>query len=195
MRFAVIIVDMLRDSFEGPSDHPRIKLFQAIIPKIQCLLDEARKLGGLIVFANDSYFEGDFLFKGKMPPHAVRGSKGAEVIDELKVLPEDIVLPKRRFSAFFKTDLDLTLRTLGIDTIAVAGLTTEICVLATAMDGLCNDFYSVLLSDCSATRSHDIHEAIIAAYARFPTYPTLRVRTAEEFLLEVKEDRILEIKQ
>ena len=77
----------------------------------------------------------------------------------------------------------------------MAGLSTEICVLATALDGLCNDFYSVILSDCSASRSQDIHEAIIAAYARFPTYPTLRVRTAEEFLLEAKEERILDIKQ
>ncbi len=117
------------------------------------------------------------------------------MINELNIHPEDIVLPKRRFSAFFKTDLDITLRTLGIDTIAVAGLTTEICVLATALDGLCNDFYSVILSDCSATRSRDIHETIISAYARFPAYPTLRVRTAEEFLLEAKENRILEIKQ
>ena len=119
MKFAVIIVDMLRDSFEGPSDHPRIRLFRAIIPTITFLLDKARKLGGIVVFANDSYFEKDFLFRGKMPPHALRGSKGAEVIDEISIQPEDIVLPKRRFSAFFRTDLDITLRTLGIDTIAV----------------------------------------------------------------------------
>lgn len=122
---------MLRDSFEGPPEHPRIQMFRAIVPTIQFFLAEVRKLGGLIVFANDSYFKGDFLFRGKMPPHAVRGSAGAEVIDELKISPEDIILPKRRFSAFFKTDLDITLRTLEIDTIAVAGLTTEICVLAT----------------------------------------------------------------
>ena len=87
MKFAVIIVDMHKDSFEGPPDHPRIQMFRAIIPKIQFFLNEARKLEGLIVFANDSYFKEDFLFKGKMPPHAVRGSKGAEVIDELKINP------------------------------------------------------------------------------------------------------------
>ena len=194
MKFAVIVVDMLKDSFEGPPNHPIIKEFQSIIPKIKFLLEEARKLEGLIVFACDSYFKEDFLFRGKMPPHAVRGTQGAEVIDDLEVKSGDIVLPKRRFSAFFKTDLDMTFRTLGIDTIAVAGLTTEICVLATALDGLCNDFYSVIISDCSTTRTRNVHEAIISTYSRFPTYPTFRVRTAEEFLIEVRENRILEVK-
>ena len=195
MKFAVIVVDMLRDNFKGPADHPVIKGFRSIIPKISFLLQEARRLNGLIVFACDSYFANDFLFTGKMPPHAVRGPPGAEVIDELEVRPEDIMVPKRRFSAFFKTDLDITLRTLGVDTIAVAGLTTEVCVLATAIDGLCHDFYSVILSDCSICRSRETHEAIIAAYSQFPTYPTLRVRTADEFLVEAREGRILGAEQ
>jgi nicotinamidase-related amidase len=87
----------------------------------------------------------------------------------------------------------MTLRTFGVDTIAVAGLTTEICVLATAIDGLCNDFYTVIISDCSATRSSELHKTILSIYSHFPTYPTLRVRTAEEFLIEARENRILEI--
>ncbi|MBN2467574.1 MAG: cysteine hydrolase [Deltaproteobacteria bacterium] len=192
MKFAVIVVDMLEDNFKGPVDHPVIKQFRSIIPNVRLLLKEARKLDGLVVFACDSYFREDFLFKGNMPPHALRGTPGADIIDDLTVCPGDIVLPKRRLSAFFKTDLDITLRTLGINTIAVAGLTTEACVLATAVDGLCNDFYSVILSDCSASRSHEIHEAIISIYSRFPTYPTLRVRTADAFFVEVKEGGIRE---
>lgn len=192
MKFAVIVVDMLKDAFKGPADHPIIKGFKAIIPKMQFLLEEARKLNGLIVFACDSYFKEDFLFsQGKMHAHALRGTEGAEIIEELEVHPGDIVLPKRRFSAFFKTDLDITLRNFGIDTIAVTGLATEVCVLATAIDGLCNDFYSVIISDCCATRRQEDHEAIISIFSHFPTYPTFRVRTAEEFLTEAREHRIL----
>ena len=113
------------------------------------------------------------------------------MIDELPVLESDIVLPKRRFSAFFKTDLDMTLRTLRIDTIAVTGLTTEVCVLSTVLDGLANDFNSVLISDCCASRSRETHDAVVAAFSRFPTYPTLRVRTAEEFLAEAGGEAVL----
>jgi len=50
------------------------------------------------------------------------------LIDEFEAHSEDIILPKRRFSAFFKTDLDITLRTLEVDTIALAGINTDACV-------------------------------------------------------------------
>jgi nicotinamidase/pyrazinamidase len=194
MKFAIIVVDMLKDSFNGPSDHPVIQVFRTIIPRIQLLVNEARKLNGLVVFACDSFYKEDFFIsKGKMQAHALWGTEGADIIPELEVKPGDIVLPKRRFSAFFKTDLDITLRNNEIDTIAVTGLTTEVCVLATAMDGLCNDFYSVIISDCCATRCPEDHEATIAAFSHFPTYPTLRVRTTEQFLQEAREGKILEI--
>jgi len=191
MKFAVIVVDMLKDTYDGLPEHRFIGEFRPIIPGICNLVEEARKLGGLIVYANDSYLTEDFLFRGKMKHTAIRGTRGAEVIDELPIMEGDVVLPKRRFSAFFKTDLDMTLRTLGIETIAVTGLTTEVCVLSTLLDGLANDFNSVLISDCCASRSRDTHNAIITAFSRFPTYPTLRVRTAEEFLAEAKNNVIL----
>jgi nicotinamidase/pyrazinamidase len=191
MKFAVIVVDMLKDTYDGPPKYRFMKEFRAIIPIIQNLVTEARKLGGLIVYANDSFLADDFLFRGKMARHAIRGTRGAEVIDELPIIVGDVVLPKRRFSAFFKTDLDMTLRTLGIDTIAVTGLTTEVCVLSTVLDGLANDFNSVLISDCCASRSHEAHNAVVTAFSRFPTYPTLRVRTVEEFLAEARDGVIL----
>jgi len=191
MKFVVIVVDMLKDTYNVVPEHRFMKEFRTIIPRILHLVEEARKLGGLIVYANDSYLPEDFLFRGKMKPSAIRGTRGAEVIDELPILDGDVVLPKRRFSAFFKTDLDMTLRTLGIDTIAVTGLTTEVCVLSTLMDGLANDFNSVLISDCCASRSRDTHNAIVAGFSRFPTYPILRVRTAEEFLAEARDNSIL----
>ncbi len=76
MDFAVIVVDMHKDAFKGPADHPVIDGFRSIIPRTQKLINEARKLGGLIVYTLDSYLENDFLFTGKMKAHAVRGSTG-----------------------------------------------------------------------------------------------------------------------
>jgi len=193
MKCAVIVVDMHKDAFKGPPDHPIIQGFRSIVAPIQQLIEQSRALGGLIVYTLDSYLEEDFLFSGKMKPHAVRGTEGEKLIEDFVVEPGDMVLPKRRFSAFFKTDLDVTLRTLQIDTIAVCGLVSEVCVLATALDGLCNDFATVMLSDCCTTRYPEDHEAIMAIYRHFPTYPTLRVRTAEEFLTEARENRILDV--
>jgi nicotinamidase-related amidase len=81
--------------------------------------------------------------------------------------------------------LDITLRKYGKDTIiAVIGLVTEVCALATVLVAFSTDFYSVIISDCCATRRCEDHEAIISIFSCFPAYPTLRVRTTEEFLLE-----------
>jgi nicotinamidase/pyrazinamidase len=192
MKFAVIVVDIHKDALKGSPDNLLVQQRRAIIPRIKFLVDEARKLNGVIVFALGSYFEKDFLFKGKLHPFAIRGTKGAELIDEFEVHAEDINLPKRRFSAFFRTDLDITLRTLNLDTIAVAGINTDDCVFSTAIDGICNDLNVVVISDCTAARNREIHETMISILSNSTNYPLLRVRTAEEFLAEAKENRILE---
>ncbi len=185
MKPAIIAVDMLKDTFKEGSELPITKEGKQILPNLQRLLKEGRKRGFPIVFACDSFLEGDFIFKGRMKVHSLRGTKGAEVLDELKPEPTDILLPKRRFSAFYKTDLDQTLRVLGVDTIVVTGVTTEVCVLMTVMDGLSHDFSAVLLEDCSASRSMEFHQGCLNLYRDFALYPLLRIMTLDEFLREV----------
>jgi nicotinamidase-related amidase len=148
-------------------------------------LEESRKKGFPIIFACDSFLKDDFIFKGRMKVHSLRGTKGSEVVDDLKPEPTDIILPKRRFSAFFKTDLDQTLRTLGVDTIIVTGITTEVCVLMTAMEGLCHDFSVIILEDCTASRSKEFHHECLNLYRDFALYPLLRIMTLDEFIKEV----------
>jgi nicotinamidase-related amidase len=185
MRPAIIVVDMLKDNLKESSRNPCFETGRAIIPNLQKLLGEGRKRRFPIVFACDSFLEGDFIFKGRMKVHSLRGTKGAEVLDKLKPEPTDILLPKRRFSAFYKTDLDQTLRVLGVDTIVVTGVTTEVCVLMTVMDGLSHDFSAVLLEDCSASRSKEFHQGCLNLYRDFALYPLLRIMTFDEFLREV----------
>ena len=185
MKPAIIVVDMLKDNLK---ESPRNLYYQEgkeIIPNLQRLLEESRKRGFPIVFACDSFLEGDFIFRGRMKVHALRGTEGAEVVDDLRPAPTDIILPKRRFSAFFKTDLDQTLRTVGVDTIVVTGVTVEVCVLMTAMDGLSHDFSVILLEDCSASRSKDFHQGCLNLYRDFSLYPLLRIINLDEFLKEM----------
>jgi nicotinamidase-related amidase len=184
MKPAIIVVDMLKDNLKESSRNPCFETGRAIIPNLQKLLGEGRKRGFPIIFACDSFLEGDFIFGGKMKVHSLRGTKGAEVVEDLNPKPNDIILPKRRFSAFFKTDLDQTLRTLGVDTIVVTGVTTEVCVLMTVMDGLSHDFSVILVEDCSASRSKEFHQGCLHLYRDFALYPLLRIMTLEEFLKE-----------
>ncbi len=185
MKPAIIVVDMLKDNLKENPHNPLLQEGRAILPNLQRLLEESRKREFPIVFACDSFLEDDFIFKGKMKVHSIRGTKGAEVIDDLKPEPVDFILPKRRFSAFFKTDLDQTLRTLGVDTIIVTGMTTEVCVLMTAMDGLSHDFSVILLEDCTASRSKDFHQGCLNLYRDFALSPLLRIMPLEEFLKEI----------
>jgi nicotinamidase-related amidase len=185
MKPAIVVVDMLKDNLKESPRNPFFQEGKAIIPNLKKLLNEGRKRGYPIIFACDSFLAGDFIFRGRMKIHSLRGTQGAEVVDELKPEPSDIILPKRRFSAFFKTDLDQTLRTLGADTIVVTGITTEVCVLMTVMDGLSHDFSAILLEDCSASRSYEFHQACLNTYRDFALYPLLKIMTHEEFLKEV----------
>ena len=185
MKPAIIVVDMLKDTFKEGSMLPITLEGRKIIPNLQRLLKESREKAFPIVFACDSFLKEDFLFKGKTKFYSLQGTQGAEVIDELKPEPTDVVLPKRRFSAFFKTGLDHRLRDLAIDTIVVTGLTTEVCVLTTALDGFCHDFNVILLEDCSASRDQKIHRACLSSYRGSALYPLLRIMTLAEFLKEV----------
>lgn len=184
MNPAIIVVDMIKDNLKEGSRHPITLEGRRIVPNLQRLLAESRERGFPVIFACDSFLENDFIFRGHMRLHAVRGTVGAEVIDELGPDPTDIVLPKRRFSAFYKTDLDQTLRVLGVDTIVVTGITTEVCVLMTALDGLSHDFSAILLEDCTASKSRPIHDACLDLYRDFVLYPLLRVMSLSDFLRE-----------
>ena len=182
MKPAIIVVDMLKDTFKTGSRSPISQEARKILPNLKRLLDESRKKQFPVIFACDSFLKEDFIFKGRMKVHSLRGTEGSEVAEDLKPDPTDMILPKRRFSAFFKTDLDQTLRTLGVDTIVVTGIRTEVCVLMTAMEGLCHDFPVILLEDGSASHRKETHQACLGLYRDFPLYPLLRIMTLEEFL-------------
>jgi nicotinamidase/pyrazinamidase len=185
MKPAIIVVDMVKDNFHDEDHLPITAQARAIIPALYRLLEESRQRGIPIIFACDSFLEGDFIFQGKMKAHSLRGTKGAEVLEDLDQAPTDIFLPKRRFSAFFKTDLDMTLRLLQIDTVAVTGMATHFCVLTTAMDALCHDFRAVIIEDCSAAPTPEMHQRTLDNYRRNPLHPLLRVMDSTAFLLEL----------
>lgn len=67
------------------------------------------------------------------------------------VLPQDYVLVKPRFSAFFHTGLDLILRRLGVQTVLLAGTTTPNCIRTTCYDAISLDYDAVVLSDCTSS--------------------------------------------
>ena len=180
MNAAVIVVDLLKDVLSERHAYPIAAPARAVIPKVNELTAQGRERGWPVVFACDSFLPDDFLFRGKMKPHCLRGTTGAEPIDELDRAPEDVVLPKRRFSAFFKTDLDQSLRTWGVDTVLVTGISTHVCVLTTALDAVSHDFRAIIVEDATAAYRPEMHRAVLELYRRGPLEPLLEVRPSDE---------------
>ncbi len=104
-KYALVVVDMVRDNVNTQGHGAMNEEAKKIIPTIRELIGAFRQCGGHVVFACDSFMPGDFIFRGKMPPHAIRGTGGDQPIPELDMCPTDLYLPKRRMSAFYKTAL------------------------------------------------------------------------------------------
>ena len=187
MSYAFIVVDMLVGSFTNP-DAPLSQKAKKIIPVIQHVLTVARSHGAPVVYACDSFLRGDFIFKGRMKEHAIRGTEEVRVIPELEPQPGDTLLEKRRFSAFFKTDLDQTLRLWSVDAVAIMGVTTHVCVLTTALDAIANDFACIIIENGCCSHKEEIHQGVLNAYRYSALYPLLRVLPAEEALKECFHD-------
>jgi ureidoacrylate peracid hydrolase len=77
----------------------------------------------------------------------VYGTWGAEIIDELKPRPGDVIIKKQRYDGFIGTNLDLVLRTLGIKYLFFVGTATNICVESTIRHAFFLDYFPILVSD------------------------------------------------
>jgi len=180
---AVIVVDMIKDNVYTEVHAEMGSYARKLIPNIQRLLKTARGKGWPVIFVSDAFLPEDFIFReGKAKPHAIMGTEGAKVIIEFGPEESDIVLEKRRFSAFLGTNLDAMLRGKGVDAIAVAGIGTPVCVLTTVLDGLAHDFKVVMLEDCCASFRPEDHAAIVSVYRRCLRGPLLRIIPLDEFL-------------
>ncbi|MBN2494007.1 MAG: cysteine hydrolase [Deltaproteobacteria bacterium] len=181
MRTAVIVVDMLADTLDQ-NEYPITPCARAIVPGINALCAWAREQGHPVVFACDSFLPGDFIFTGRMKPHSLRGTPESEPSRLLDRKPGDAVLPKRRFSAFYKTDLDQSLRSWGVSEVAVCGIATQICVLSTALDAVANDFRATMIEDCTASFKPEQHRATLDLYRKGPLHPLLQVLSADRYM-------------
>jgi isochorismate hydrolase len=85
----------------------------------------------------------------------LQGTKDWKFIPEIKIEPRDRVLPKKRYSAFFETDLEKFLRSKGIQDLIISGVMTNLCCETTARDAFMRDYRVFFLIDGTATGKED----------------------------------------
>ena len=131
---AILVVDMLNDFVTGALGCDRAR---AIVPATAKLLEAARSKGVPVIYCNDAHLPGIDRELQIWGDHAIAGTPGAEVIPELAPQKQDFVVPKRRYSGFFQTDLDILLKELGVKTVVMTGLHAHMCVRHTSADAYC----------------------------------------------------------
>jgi nicotinamidase-related amidase len=154
MKPAIIVIDMLEDFVHGELKCERA---QRIMEPLGRLLDESRSRGIPVIFSNDAHLpevDREFEIRGE---HAVAGTPGAEVVAELEPRDGDYQIPKRRYSGFYGTDLDALLRELGVDTLILAGLHTNICVRHTAADAFYRGYRILVPTDAVEAFAEEDH--------------------------------------
>ncbi len=147
-RKAVIVIDMLNDFVTG-----ELKCERAlrIIPNIKKLVTAARQHGIPVIYSNDAHLPIDEEVVAKWGKHAIKGTKGAEVIPELEPTKKDYIVEKRTYSGFHETGLDMLMRSLykseGVKTVILTGLHTNMCVRHTAADAFFRGYKITIAED------------------------------------------------
>jgi nicotinamidase-related amidase len=158
---ALLVIDMLND-FVLPGAPLEVPAARSIIRVIRNEIDKAHAVGNPVIYVCDAHEPRDREFrKFGWPAHAVKGTRGAEIIEELKPTGEDVVIYKRTYSGFFGTILDATLKRLGVDALRLTGDVTHICVLFTASDAVLRDYEVTVLENGVAGLAQEDHEAAL----------------------------------
>jgi len=129
---------------------------EEIISSIKKELDRFRREKSQIFYICDQHQPNDKEFK-LFPPHCLFGTKGAEIIEELKPLNNEYIIHKRRYSGFFQTDLDISLREKDILELELTGVCTNICVLYTAVSARMLNYKVTVLKNCVASFDQQAH--------------------------------------
>jgi len=156
---AIIIVDMLNDFVTGKLEVERAK---HIIPSLKRLIMAARENNVPVIYSNDAHYPQDVEVTRKWGKHAIKGTKGAEVIPELKPDKKDYIVEKRTYSGFYETGLDPLLRSLykgeGVKTVVLGGLHTHMCVRHTAADAFFRGYNIIIAKDGVEAFTQEDHE-------------------------------------
>jgi len=162
-RSALVVVDMQND-FCNPADYPESV---PMLPRLQRLINESRRASVQVIFTqvnhdatNDSTVWVSRRATGRKDI-VKAGTSGAEYHPDFQPQPGDIDIVKHRYSAFIGTPLEMNLRTLGIETLFMTGIATNVCVESTLRDAFQRDFYVVLVEDCCAAGTRALHEGTV----------------------------------
>jgi nicotinamidase-related amidase len=163
MHSALIVIDMQND-FCLPTADLFVAGAPPIGPTVARAVDGFRAAGTPVIWVLRQHrADGSDVDRSRRTLFAERpflvNSPGVDLIDGLAPLPGEHIIYKRRWSAFFGTDLDLLLRRLKVERIYLAGVQTPNCIRTTACDANAYDYACVVLADATASANQTVQDA------------------------------------
>lgn len=152
VRKALVIVDMQND-FAHPEGSLFVPSSRRAIPVLRSLLERARRARAPVAFTQDHHRPREPHHFRLWPKHCVRGTWGAEVVEELAPRPGEHVARKNAYTGFHRTGLDRWLRARRVGTLVLGGVCTNICVLHTAADAALRDYRVVVPREATGALS------------------------------------------
>lgn len=149
----LLVIDMLNDFIlqGAPLEVPKGR---EIIPALKRRVEEVKREKVPIIYICDEHNKDDEEFKA-WPPHAILGTEGAEIIKEFKPEEKYYLIKKKRYSGFFRTDLNKVLKKLGAKELIITGLVTNICVFYTAADAIMRGYQVTIFRDSVAALNEE----------------------------------------
>ena len=178
---ALVVVDMQNGFMLHEVAHSPCAMAHEIVPNINRLAQAVRAHGGAVVwikttFTDETLTSWSTLY-GMVGPKGTEkrrrslsaDSKGHELCAELKVEPQDMIVEKKRYSAFIQGSSDLAeqLRQRGLDTLLITGTVTNVCCESTARDAMMLDYRVIMVDDANATITEAAHRASLDNVAMF----------------------------
>ncbi len=185
---ALVVIDLANDfvlpggviaDAGGPAYQARAR---AIIPNLRRLVEAAREAGVLVVYATDAHTPGDAEL-AKWPPHAMKGTRWADIVEGLAPATGDLVLEKTTYSPFVSSDIDAELRRRGITRLYITGLHTDCCARHTAGDAFQRGYDLVWVTDALQAFTEEAHRDGLAYFTAWYAHDADRqFRTTDQVL-------------
>lgn len=142
---AVLVIDILG------GDGCVIAGLETMAENASRIIKTAHSLDVPVIFACDAHIEGLDRELELWGEHGIANTEESKPLKSLGGGENDLIIPKRRYNAFYGTDLDLTLRELGVDTLIVTGCDTNICVMHTLAGAYYRTYKTIVAADACAT--------------------------------------------
>ncbi|AXI48158.1 cysteine hydrolase [Sulfitobacter sp. SK012] len=170
-RAALIVIDIQASTFIDASEVRSIDNmpgYRDHMLNARGAIDAARAAGIPVIFIQEVHRPDMVDFgrelDGDEDVHCLEDNPTTAIaVQEMDFRPDDYLIRKRRYSAFFGTDFEILLRGLKVDTLLLVGGLTDVCVHYTFVDGHQSDYFCRIIEDCVAGSSLEAHEASLRA--------------------------------